>query len=203
MRKVYVDDAGTSKATSDLQGPSDNKTQRAAGYTVFAALGLTVADSLLIGCQAIIVEGASDQHYLTAIKTRLIGAGRLQPGRELVFPPAGGVKGAKAVASILTADSEIEDMIPLPLVVRAVNMTFRLADSPFGDNLLAAVPIIAQIEAWAKRSNVKLELGWKVEVAKRVKQHLLSGAAVSEEFLEIWAKVFDAFSPASSSETNQ
>ena len=85
VRKVYVDDAGTSKATSDLQGPSDNKTQRAAGYTVFAALGLTVADSLLIGCQAIVVEGASDQHYLTAIKTRLIGAGRLQPGRELCF----------------------------------------------------------------------------------------------------------------------
>lgn len=104
---------------------------------------------------------------------------------------------------ISTADSEIEDMMPLPLIVRAVNMTFRLADNPFGDNLLAAVPITAQIEAWAKRSNVKLELGWKVEVAKRVKQHLLSGATVSEEFLEIWANVFDAFSPASSPETNQ
>jgi hypothetical protein len=104
---------------------------------------------------------------------------------------------------ISTADSEIEDMIPLPLILRAVNMTFRLADNPFGDNLLTAVPIVAQIEAWAKRSSVKLELGWKVEVAKRVKQDLLGGATVGEESLEIWAKVFDAFSPASSPEASQ
>ena len=39
------------------------------------------------------VEGPSNQHYMTAIKNLLISAGRLKPGRELVFPPAGGTKG--------------------------------------------------------------------------------------------------------------
>ena len=62
--------------------------------------------ALLIGCEPVIVEGPSDQHYLTAIKTLLIGNGSLKPVREIVFPPAGGAKGIKAVASILGGRDE-------------------------------------------------------------------------------------------------
>lgn len=100
-RKVYVAPDGTSKATSDLGSDGGDITQRGAGYAVHAALGLSVAEGLLIGCEAIVVEGASDQHYLTAIKLMLINHGKLKAGREFVFPPAGGAKGIKAVASIL------------------------------------------------------------------------------------------------------
>ena len=70
-RKVYVDEDGTSKVTPDLSA-SPEAGQRGASYAVYAALGLTVAESLLLGCKPVIVEGPSDQHYLTAIKNLLI-----------------------------------------------------------------------------------------------------------------------------------
>jgi hypothetical protein len=100
-RKVYVAADGTSKATADLGADGGDISKRGAGYAVHAALGLSVGESLLIGCEPIVVEGPSDQHYLTAIKSVLVRTGRLKPGRELVFPPSGGAKGIKAVASIL------------------------------------------------------------------------------------------------------
>ncbi len=105
-RKVYVGNDGTSKVTPDLRASDDPPGQRGAAYAVHAALGLSVAESLLLGCEPVVVEGQSDQHYLTAIKNLLIAAGRLKPGRELVFPPAGGVKGVKAVVSILGGRDE-------------------------------------------------------------------------------------------------
>ena len=104
-RKVYVDATGTSKVTSDLR--EGDAGQRGAAYAVFAAVGLSVAESLLLGCDAVVVEGPSDQYYMTAIKNLLIGSGRLKPGRELVFPPAGGAKGVRAVASILSGRDEV------------------------------------------------------------------------------------------------
>lgn len=68
-RKVYVAADGTTKATPDLrEAEGDDKAQRASGYAVYAALGLTVAESLLLGCTVVVVEGTSDQMYLSAIK---------------------------------------------------------------------------------------------------------------------------------------
>jgi hypothetical protein len=112
-RKVFVASDGTSKATSDLGADGGDLTKRGAGYAVHAALGLSVAEGLLIGCEPIVVEGPSDQHYLTAIKTLLIGNGLLKPGREIVFPPAGGAKGIKAVSSILGGRDEV---LPLTFI---------------------------------------------------------------------------------------
>jgi hypothetical protein len=106
-RKVYVGADGTTRATPDLrESEGDDKAQRASGYAVYAALGLTVAESLLLGCTIVIVEGTSDQMYLSGIKALLIGMGKIRPNRELVFPPAGGAKGVKVVASILTGRDE-------------------------------------------------------------------------------------------------
>jgi hypothetical protein len=105
-RKVYVAQDGTTKATSDLKATDGSKAERASGYAVWAALGLTVAESLLLGCTTIVVEGLSDQIYLSAIKTLLIAAGKITPDRELIFPPAGGAKGVKAVAALLSGRDE-------------------------------------------------------------------------------------------------
>ena len=105
-RKVYVAADGTTKATSNLRHTESDGEQPGAAYAVHSALGLTVAESLLIGCQPVIVEGASDQHYLTAIKSLLIADGKITPKRELVFAPAGGAKTTKIVASILTGRDE-------------------------------------------------------------------------------------------------
>lgn len=243
-RKVYVGENGTSKVTADLRADDGDITQRGAGYAVHAALGLTVAESLLLGCQPVIVEGASDQHYLTGMKTLLIAAGCLKPGRELVFPPANGTKGVKAVASIVggrdeelpvalfdsdaqgkntaqslrnglyagepnlileiesftgVAGSEIEDLIPAELIARELDRWLRSPDVPFAEEMRSGSPIVPQIEAWATRHRVELpKPGWKVELAKRVKQRMLAEGpeALSSDVQARWEKLFVAFQTA-------
>jgi energy-coupling factor transporter ATP-binding protein EcfA2 len=237
-RKVYVADDGTSKLSADLQFQGTEKTRRAAGYTVWSALGIAVAESFLYGCQPVIVEGPSDQHYLTAIKLHLIKLGKLKPSREMVFPPAGGAKGVKAVTAIIVAKddklpqvlfdgdamglqaiqqlkdslyandkekllcvtdfvnipvAEIEDLMPSDMIVKGVDVVFRAADKPFGDIYKAGTAIVPQVESWAARNSVTLELGWKVEVAKRVKHRILDGAAIDDNTLGVWEKVFKKF----------
>ncbi len=100
-RKVYVSEDGTTKATSNLNEGESKKSQKGASYALNSALNLSVAESLLIGCDPIIVEGPSDQFILTAIKTKLIGGGHIKPLKELVFPPGGGAKSVKIISSIL------------------------------------------------------------------------------------------------------
>lgn len=237
-RKVFVAPDGTSKATSDLGADGGDPTKRGAGYAVYAALGLSVAEGLLVGCKPVIVEGPSDQHYLTAIKTLLIRNGSLKPGREIIFPPAGGAKGIKAVASILGGldgglplafldsdeqgtnfakslragmymadpdrviqvgafveieDAEIEDLIPVDIIVKAVDRMIREPENPFESRYQTSKPIIPQIKAWAMAGGATLEKGWKVELAKRVKRMILDGTTVSETTLAIWHRVFKGF----------
>jgi predicted ATP-dependent endonuclease of OLD family len=105
-RKVFIGDDGETMVTADLSSKEGDSERRSAGYTVFAALGLTVAESFLIGCEPVLVEGQSDQLYLSAMKSLLIACGKLKPARELIFPPTGGTKGVKAVVSILGGRDE-------------------------------------------------------------------------------------------------
>jgi hypothetical protein len=243
-RKVYVGEDGTSKVSADLRAMDGDIAQRGAGYTVHAALGLTVAETLLLGCEPVVVEGPSDQHYLSGIKMLLIASGRLKPGRELVFPPAGGTKGVKVVASILggrneelpvalfdsdaqgrdTAsalrkglyadqpgmvlevalfagfeDSEIEDLIPPEVIARELDRWQRSAETPFADQMKSGYPIVPQIEVWAAGQKINLpKPGWKVELAKRVKQKLLAEGPelVSPEVFDRWTSLFAAFQAA-------
>lgn len=243
VRKVYVAPDGTTKATANLAEGNADGSQRGSAYAVHAALGLSVAESLLLGCVPIIVEGPSDQHYLTAIKNVLIAAGRLSPGRELIFPPAGGTKGVRTVASILAGrdeelpavfldsdthgrsaaeslrnglyadrpdlviqveslvdmpNSEIEDLIPREILVSEFNRWQRSVEVSLGEDheLCEDRPIVGQIEDWAKRYSVELaKPGWKVELAKRVKQKLLDDGpvAIDEETLDTWTALFQEF----------
>jgi energy-coupling factor transporter ATP-binding protein EcfA2 len=238
VRKVYVDADGTSKVTADLKAPDGDARQRGAAYAVYAALGLSVAESLLLGCTPVIVEGPSDQHYLAAIKNVLIAAGKLRPGRELVFPPAGGAKGVRAIASILgardetlpvvlfdgdqqgrdyakalvtglyaaqkdsvhsvdeftrVADSEIEDLFPVDYIADQVDRLYRSADVTFKETVKEGSPIVPQIEQWAQSHGIALQTpGWKVELAKRIKQYLLTlpPTAIPEDTMKRWTELF-------------
>lgn len=62
---------------------------------------MSLAESILYGCHPVIVEGPSDQHYLALIKTVLIANKKINPKREMVFPPSHGANNAKVIASIL------------------------------------------------------------------------------------------------------
>jgi energy-coupling factor transporter ATP-binding protein EcfA2 len=239
VRSVYVDDDGLTVASPDLRANEKKSSQTDSIYAVHAAIGLSVSDMILQGCEPVIVEGVSDQFYLSGIKTLLIGDGSITPDRELVFVPSGGAKGVTAVAPILAAksqqlpmvlldsdtpgkqqterlksgiyqpqkdrilavsefvgfdDSEIEDLYPSEIVVWAVDRKFR-QDDLFEDEYQPGQPMVGQIEAYAQKQGVKLEDGWKVELAKIAKERLLKQgiASVDATVKESWVKLFEKF----------
>lgn len=132
VRKVYVDEDGATVASSDLRAgrSKGGVLDSGATYAVHSALNLTVAESLLLGCTPIIVEGPSDQHYLSAIKNILINKGKIKPASELVFPPSGGAKTAKIIASILMGRDDA-----LPMVLLDSDTTGKQAAKDLQDNL--------------------------------------------------------------------
>lgn len=132
-RKVYVASDGTTKATSNLRHSEGRDEQAGAAYAVHSALNLSVAESLLLGCQPVLVEGASDQHYLTAIKSLLVSAGKITPDRELVFPPSGGAKTVKVVASILTGRDEVLPFVLLDSDVPGAQFAQNLKASTYSE----------------------------------------------------------------------
>lgn len=132
-RKVFVAADGTTKATPNLRHSEGRDEQKGAAYAVHSALNLSVAESLLVGCQPVLVEGPSDQHYLTTIKSLLVSAGRIKPSRELVFPPSGGTKTARVVASILTGRDEVLPKILLDADAPGRKMATALKSELYAD----------------------------------------------------------------------
>jgi hypothetical protein len=112
VQAVYVDDDGYTQSSPNLRIREATQSQSKSIYAVYAALGLSASQTLMLGCQTVVVEGTSDQMYLATIKNLLIARGLLRPKREYMFPPAGGVKGVRAVVAILTGRDE-----SLPYVV--------------------------------------------------------------------------------------
>lgn len=235
VKAVYVDsDTGRTKVSSNLRYNETDAEKSI--YPVHAALGLTVSETLLLGCKPILVEGPSDQIYLTLIKRFLIGNGDLQYFKEIVFIPTGGVKGmspvSKLVASrdnelpIVLLDSdkagedfqkqlksgkyidqkdkvigvkdfigedlfEIEDLLEPQSLIKLIDKKYR-AENDFEDVYIDGKPIVDQIEDWAKKENITLEKGWKVDIARDLQNKFeKSFDRVDKKYLEIWKKVFE------------
>lgn len=112
VKAVYVDkQTGRTKVSSNLR--YDEVDAEKSIYPVHAALGLTVSDTLLLGCLPVLVEGVSDQIYLNLIKRYLIANGKLKYSKEFVFIPTGGVKGMGPVSKLV---SSRDDELPFVLV---------------------------------------------------------------------------------------
>ena len=109
---VFVDDKGYTKVSEDLRAGEKKKNATGAVYAVHAALGLSVSEGLLNGCDLIVVEGQSDQFYLNAIKQYLIFTNKISPVKEMIFVPAGGVKSVKQLSSLIAGKQQA-----LPVVV--------------------------------------------------------------------------------------
>ncbi len=236
VKAVYVDsETGRTKVSSNLRY-NDIDSEKSI-YPVHAALGLTVSDTLLLGCKAILVEGPSDQIYLTLVKRFLIGNGNLKYSKEIVFIPTGGVKGmspvSKLVASrdnelpIVFLDSdkagedfqkqlksgkyieqkdkvlgvkefigeniyEIEDLIEPETLIKIIDKKYR-AENEFEDSYISKNPIVDQIENWAKKENIILEKGWKVEIARELQNKFDKNFnKVDSEYIDIWTKLFES-----------
>lgn len=238
-RKVFVAEDGTTKSTENLRYDEGKDKNKGAAYAVHSALNMSIAESLLVGCQPVIVEGRSDQIYLTAIKTLLISGGHIRPARELVFPPGGGTKTSRTVASILTGrdevlprilldgdvmgakmakelqtslyqeardrvlstdtyvkfeGSEVEDLFPAEFFADVVDRWLRPMND-FADALDVGAPIVPQIEKWAaKEDAISLDEGWKVELARLVKERALAkGPEFFADHIAGWTALFSEF----------
>lgn len=237
---VYSDDNGLTVVSSDLRAADDKMNEKSI-YAVHAALGLSVSDILLQGCQPIIVEGPSDQHYFNAIKLYLIRNKKYTPNMELVFMPSGGVRGVAGVVSIVSGkdgelplvildadgsgkgakdklqsglykhnvdaiinvgefldfdNGEVEDLLPPKFMIRQISRLFRdVEDEDFEDFLVTGQAIVPQVEAFATKYNITLPKGWKVDVARGVKQQLQKAktGTVPDEYLKKWEALFDKF----------
>lgn len=100
VRVVYVNEDGKTDVSPDLRASQKQEDQATSVYLINAALGISASEGLLYGAHIVVVEGTSDQIYLSAIKNYLIGQGMISPYREITFVPGGGTRGIKSVAGI-------------------------------------------------------------------------------------------------------
>lgn len=135
VKVVYVNNEGYTEASNDLRAGESNSAQTKSIYAVHAALGLSVSDILLQGCHVVIVEGTSDQYYLTAIKNYLIGEGIINPKREIVFACSGGVRGVPGIASILSCKEEDLPPVILDSDNPGQNFKDKLLKNLYKDNI--------------------------------------------------------------------
>lgn len=134
VRAVYVDDHGLTAVSTNLRA-GQAAAQSNSIYPVHAALGLSVSDTLFQGCRPIVAEGQSDQLYLSAIKTVLIGLGKLKPTREILFVPTSGAKAIKTVAAILAGKND-----DLPLVLCDADSAGKTLAKTLKDNMYREAP---------------------------------------------------------------
>lgn len=239
VRAVYVDSDGHSCVSSDLRARVNSGTDSAqkAIFPVHSALGLTVSEVMFLGCQVVLVEGPSDQFYLSAIKNVLLGKGLIRTPREIVFVPAGGTRGIKSTSKILSHDeddypfilldgdsqgiqaqqqlgetlfsgreekislvteyfdlaaAEVEDFSDLKLVLAAANREFR-GEEDFEDKYDDNKPIIPQIIEYCETEGIDLHKGWKVDIARKVKQKMSLPSymnQVDQALLDRWKAAF-------------
>lgn len=236
VKALYVGDDGASIVSTDLR--VNEKIAEKSIYPIHAAIGLTVSDTLLLGCVPILVEGPSDQIYLQIIKNHLIGLSKFNLGKELVFIPTGGVRGMSPVIKILLGrenelpiaiidsdeqgnqkikqlksglykdehnkiipvsdvlgegEYEIEDLMPSEELASLFSKRYRATlEEDFEYLFDKTKPIINQMELFAKRNGYKLDLGWKVELAKdfqKIYDRIQN--KINSELIEKWEILFD------------
>mgnify|MGYP003293252992 CR=1 FL=1 len=95
-------------------------------------------------------------------------------------------------------NSEIEDLIPssvlqplVDIIINSSTQNFIEDYTPFNQN--TNLPIIPQIEEYAKTYNITLKKGYKVELAKKVKMTLsnISVEKINNDYIDMWIKLFE------------
>lgn len=101
---VYADENGKTNISDNLK--IKKKAAQKSIYPINSAIGITISDTMLIGTKPIIVEGVSDQIYLTYMKRQLMKDTEFSLVKELVFMPVDGTKNIKPVVAIITGKDE-------------------------------------------------------------------------------------------------
>ena len=179
IRAVYIGNSGETLVTANLRAASDPRSSRSRSlHPVHSALGLSASRTTLQFCQSIIVEGESDQTYLSAMKVHLIANGMIQPPREMIFLPAGGTKGVKGILPVVAGTTE-----ELPFVVLDADESGRAMADALRDHLYAAHrERVVPVREFVDMENAEIEDLWPPDLLADVITRHLRGP--EEEFSE-------------------
>lgn len=149
---IYVDKHGYTVASDNLRQGQDELNEKSI-YAVHAALGLSVSDILLQGCKPVIIEGPSDQIYLNTIKQVLISKNKISTKEEIVFIPAGGVKGISGVVSILSGKNGELPYVIVDSDQSGKNVVNKLKSGLYNSN----TELIIEIRKFTNIPNAEIE----------------------------------------------
>ena len=184
VRSVYVDASGKTVVSADLRAAErlKGKNQPQSIYPAHAALGLSVSDTLLINCNPILVEGESDQLYLSALKNLLISKGKISPLKEIVFIPTGGVKGIKATSAILSGVNEVKP----PVLIDGDKPGVKMANELKADFYAADTDKLIMVTDFSSVPEAEVEdLLPKAKLAKVIARFLPRPEDTDEEFDDV------------------
>lgn len=184
VRSIYIDADGKTVASLDLRAAERlrGKNQPQSIYPAHAALGLSVSDTLLVNCNPVLVEGESDQVYLSALKNLLISKGKIAPLKEIVFIPTGGVKGIKATSAILSGAGEIKP----PVLLDGDKPGMKMATELKSDFYAVEQEKVIIVSEYTALHNGEIEdLFPKKKIAKIVARFLPRPEEVDEEFDDV------------------
>lgn len=91
-------------------------------------------------------------------------------------------------------DAEVEDLYPTEFLAKIVRKNLlRGTNDDFDEVVEEDKAIVLQIQEFATKNNIKLEQGWKVELAKQAKAAIIKDKDPLKEhtnILEIWEQIF-------------
>ena len=184
MRSVYIDAEGKTVVSPDLRASErlKKKNQPQSIYPAHATLGLSVSDTLLVNCNPVLVEGESDQVYLSALKNLLISKGSISPLKEIVFIPTGGVKGIKATSAILSGTTSSKP----PVLIDGDKPDIKMATELKSDFYAADKDKIINISDHTPLENGEIEdIFPKEKLARVIAKFLPRPEEVDEDFDDI------------------
>ena len=152
VKVVFIEDSGATAVSANLRASERDPSRTKSIFAVFAALGLSTSETLLIGAAPVIVEGTVDQWYLSLAKVHLIHLGQIHPARELLFLAAGGAKGISTVASILS----VADVLP-PALLDSDTMGVKTASALRSGVYRAAPERISEIATFTGMAASEVE----------------------------------------------
>ena len=155
VRAVYLDAEGNTVVSSDLRISAKKSVREKSIYAAHAALGLTISDVILQGCQPIIVEGFSDQIYLSMMKIVLIRRGFIKPYQELAFIPGGGVRSIKKIASIVSGRNDELPFVILDSDDEGTNLAKNLGEELYTGDLKKK--LISLGDLCENKANIEIE----------------------------------------------
>ena len=88
----------------------------------------------------------------------------------------------------------IEDLMPAETLARIVDRLERRPETMLSDTARTGAPFVADVESWAETAGVTLHPGWRLELARRMRDHLLARGpeGVPAELRRRWLGVITA-----------